>query len=64
LLVKEFAREQGLAYAEFGFVGGNREVMGVLKGVAEQVKLIRLVADAEIKEAVAKRNKIAELKLA
>jgi delta8-fatty-acid desaturase len=53
--VKEFAREQGLVYAEFGFVKGNKEVIGVLRGVAEQVKLMGMVADAEVKEVVEKR---------
>lgn len=50
-LVKEFAKEQGLVYAEFGFLDGNAEVIGVLRGVADQVKLIKKVADAEVKEA-------------
>jgi len=52
VLVKEFAKEQGLVYAEFGFVKGNSEVIGVLRDVAEQVRLIGMVADAEVKEAV------------
>ncbi|KAG6814089.1 hypothetical protein H0H92_003136 [Tricholoma furcatifolium] len=54
-LVKEFAREQGLTYAEFGFVDGNAEVIGVLRGVAEQVKLMGKVANAEVKEAIEKQ---------
>ncbi|KAG8710095.1 hypothetical protein FRC08_017629, partial [Ceratobasidium sp. 394] len=37
LLVKEFAAEQGLEYAEFGFTAGNCEVLGVLADVASQV---------------------------
>lgn len=52
LLVKEFAKEQGLEYAEFGFVDGNKEVRGVLKQVAEQVKIMAMVADAEVREAM------------
>ena len=52
LLVKEFAREQGLEYAEFGFVEGNREVRGVLRGVAQQVRNMKMVADENIKEAI------------
>ena len=56
-LVKEFAKEQGLEYAEFGFVKGNKEVVGVLRGVAEQVKIVGMVANAEVKEAVAKNDK-------
>ncbi|THH20234.1 hypothetical protein EW146_g1078 [Bondarzewia mesenterica] len=56
-LVKEFAKEQGLEYAEFGFFEGNGEVRSTLKGVANQLKIMTLVADAEIKEALeAKRN--------
>ncbi|KDQ63467.1 hypothetical protein JAAARDRAFT_29485 [Jaapia argillacea MUCL 33604] len=51
-LVKEFAKEQGLEYAEFGFVEGNSEVRGVLKSVAEQVKIMGIVADGNIKEAM------------
>lgn len=54
-LVKEFAKEQGLTYAEFGFVNGNKEVIGVLKSVADQVKLIGKVAKAEAQEAVDKK---------
>lgn len=52
MLVKEFAQEQGLEYAEFGFVEGNGDVRGVLKSVADQVKIVHMVADAEIQEAV------------
>jgi len=55
LLVKEFAKEQGLEYAEFRFVEGNKEVLGVLRGVAEQVKILGMVADHEIKEKVGMR---------
>ncbi|KAF7784649.1 hypothetical protein Agabi119p4_814 [Agaricus bisporus var. burnettii] len=61
-LVKEFAKEQGLTYAEFGFVDGNKEVLGVLRGVAEQVKLMGKVAKAEAKEAVEKKIAAAERK--
>jgi delta8-fatty-acid desaturase len=55
-LVKEFAKEQDLAYAEFGFVQGNNDVLGVLRGVAEQAKILGMVANAEAKEAIEKRN--------
>lgn len=50
--MKDFAKEQGLVYAEFGFLDGNAEVIGVLRGVADQVKLIGKVANAEAKEAI------------
>jgi delta8-fatty-acid desaturase len=45
--VKEYAREQGLEYAEFGFLKGNGEVLGVLKEVAEQARIVGMVAKAE-----------------
>ncbi|CCM05206.1 uncharacterized protein FIBRA_07415 [Fibroporia radiculosa] len=53
LIVKDYAKEQGLEYAEFGFVEGNADVRGVLKSVAEQVKIVGMVADAEVREAMA-----------
>ncbi|KAG6817995.1 hypothetical protein H0H87_009150, partial [Tephrocybe sp. NHM501043] len=56
VLVKQFADEQGLTYAEFGFVSGNAEVIGVLRGVAEQVKLMGKVANAEVTEALAHKK--------
>ncbi|KAF9015095.1 delta 8-sphingoloid desaturase protein [Cyathus striatus] len=55
VFVKEFAEEHGLTYAEFGFVEGNQEVIGVLRDVALQVKLIGKVASTEAKEAVEMR---------
>jgi len=55
LLVKEFAQERGLVYAEFGFVNGNRKVLGVLREVADQVKVLGKVASAEAREAVDSR---------
>lgn len=51
-LVKEFAQEQGLEYAEFGFVEGNGEVRDTLRGVANQLRIMKIVADSEIKEAM------------
>jgi delta8-fatty-acid desaturase len=53
-LVKRFAAARGLEYAEFGFVAGNAEVRGVLRAVAEQVAIVGKVAQAEVREAVAK----------
>ncbi|KAI0778284.1 fatty acid/sphingolipid desaturase [Trametes elegans] len=52
LIVKEFAKERGLEYAEFGFVEGNGEVTGVLKQVADQLKIVGMVADSEIRDAM------------
>jgi len=59
-MVKQFAKEEGLAYAEFGFVNGNKEVVGVLRGVAEQVGLIVDVAGVEAREAI--ERKLAQVK--
>jgi sphingolipid 8-(E)-desaturase len=53
-MVKEFAKEQGLVYAEFGFREGNDEVVGVLRGVAEQVRLVGMVAESEVREKMGK----------
>jgi delta8-fatty-acid desaturase len=47
--VKDFAKEEGLEYAEFKWIDGNREVLGVLKSIADQVKILVLVADNEAK---------------
>jgi delta8-fatty-acid desaturase len=52
LMVKEFAKEQGLEYAEFGFIEGNGEVRSVLKDVARQAALIGKVVNAEIEERI------------
>jgi len=51
ILAKEFAKEQGLEYAEFGFFEGNREVRGVLGEVARQAKIMGMVAQQEMKNA-------------
>lgn len=55
VLVKEFAKEQGLVYAEFGFISGNGEVLSVLKNVADQARIVGMVADREIREAIEKK---------
>ncbi|PCH33716.1 fatty acid/sphingolipid desaturase [Wolfiporia cocos MD-104 SS10] len=52
LIVKEYAKEQGIEYAEFGFVEGNGDVRSVLKSVGDQLRIVGMVADAEIKEAL------------
>lgn len=39
-----------MEYAEFGFIKGNGEVLGVLKDVAEQARIIKMVAHAEADE--------------
>jgi sphingolipid 8-(E)-desaturase len=55
MLVKAWTKERGLTYSEFsGFVKGNNIVRGVLKDVAEQIKVIGMVAEGEVKEAMAK----------
>lgn len=50
-MVKEYAKEQGLEYAEFGFTKGNKEVLGVLREVARQAKIVGMVAREEVKNA-------------
>ncbi|KAL1720757.1 fatty acid desaturase-domain-containing protein [Schizophyllum commune] len=60
LMVKEFAKEQGLVYAEFGFIAGNQDVLGTLRNVAEQVRVIGHVAAEEAKEAFDKKLKDSE----
>jgi len=61
-LVKKFAAEQGLTYAEFGFIHGNQEVIGTLRDVAEQVKILGKVAKFEVKEAMEKKNGVVVLR--
>ena len=61
-LVKEFAEQNGLTYNEFGFVEGNKDVIGVLRNVAEQVRIVGMVADAEVVEAVEKSVAVSEVK--
>ncbi|KIK68966.1 hypothetical protein GYMLUDRAFT_34995 [Collybiopsis luxurians FD-317 M1] len=63
LMVKEFAKEEGLTYVEYGFVTANEEVIGVLREVAglvsslgQQVKIVAQVASSEVKEAVDKKT--------
>jgi sphingolipid 8-(E)-desaturase len=51
-MVKEYAKEQGLEYAEFGFIKGNEEVRGVMREVARQVGIVKMVADAGVKDAM------------
>lgn len=51
-MAKEYAKEQGLEYAEFGFIKGNEEVRGVLREVARQVGIVKMVADAEVSDAM------------
>ncbi|KAK7468828.1 hypothetical protein VKT23_003329 [Stygiomarasmius scandens] len=62
LMIKEFCKEEGLTYAEFGFVKGNQDVVGILREVAgmvkdigQQVKLVADVATVEAREAVNKK---------
>ena len=53
--MKEFAQEQGLEYAEFGFIQGNQDVRDVLANVAAQARVVKMVADSEIREAIYKQ---------
>lgn len=53
---KAFAAEQGLDYAEFGFVQGNKNVLATLRGVADQVRIMGAAMKEEAKENVQARN--------
>lgn len=50
LMVKAYAAERDLEYHEFGFLGGNGQVLGILKDVADQARIVRMVAQGEVKE--------------
>ncbi|WVF66640.1 hypothetical protein IAT40_001381 [Kwoniella sp. CBS 6097] len=54
LLVKQYCEEQDIAYKEHSFVEGNRQVLGVLRDVANQLDLLKKVADGEIQEKLMK----------
>jgi delta8-fatty-acid desaturase len=56
-LVKEFAKDQGLEYAEFGFLAGNKEVQSTLRGVADQLRIMKMVADNGFEEAMNTKSK-------
>ena len=45
--VRPFAERHGLKYEEYSFVDGNKKVLGVLKDIADQVKLLGKVAAAQ-----------------
>jgi len=53
-MVKEFAKEWDLEYAEFGFIRGNQDVRNVLRRVADQARIVRMVAEHHIQEAMKK----------
>lgn len=50
LLVKEYCKEQEIAYLEHGWMKGNRMVLDTLKDVANQLQILKAVADKEIGE--------------
>jgi delta8-fatty-acid desaturase len=56
-LVKKFAKDQGLEYAEFGFLAGNKEVQSTLRGVADQLRIMKMVADNGFEEAMNTKSK-------
>jgi len=53
-MVKEFAKEWDLEYAEFGFIRGNQDVRNVLRRVADQARIVGMVAEHHIQEAMKK----------
>ena len=54
MMVKEFAKEWDLEYAEFGFIRGNQDVRNVLRQVADQAKIMGIVAEYHVQEAMKK----------
>lgn len=54
MMVKEFAKEWDLEYAEFGFVRGNQDVRNILRQVADQAKIMGVVAEHQVQEAMKK----------
>lgn len=53
-MVKEFAKEWDLEYAEIGFIRGNQDVRDVLRQVADQAKIVGIVAEHHVQEAMKK----------
>lgn len=53
-MVKEFAKEWDLEYAEFRFIRGNQDVRSILKEVADQARIVGMVAEHHIQEAIKK----------
>ncbi|MBW0496205.1 hypothetical protein O181_035920 [Austropuccinia psidii MF-1] len=47
--VRPWCQKEGLSYQSFKFVDGNLKVLGVLQDVANQVKVLKLVALAQAK---------------
>ncbi|WVQ64415.1 uncharacterized protein L199_002581 [Kwoniella botswanensis] len=54
LLVKQYCEEQDIVYKEYGWLNGNQQVLTVLKDVANQLELLKKVADGEIQERMMK----------
>jgi delta8-fatty-acid desaturase len=48
-LVRQFCKENGLTYHAYSFFNSNGLVRGVLKEVADQVKLLWRSADVDIR---------------
>ena len=53
-MVKAFAKEWDLEYAEFGFIRGNQDVRDVLRQVADQARILGIVAEHHVQEAMRK----------
>jgi len=54
MMVKQFAKEWDLEYAEFGFIRGNQDVRNVLRQVADQARIVGIVAEHHVQEAMKK----------
>ncbi|WVQ78392.1 hypothetical protein IAT38_000478 [Cryptococcus sp. DSM 104549] len=56
MLVKEYCQEQEIVYREHRFVEGNQHVLATLRDVANQLDLLKKVADKEIDERMMGRH--------
>ncbi|KAL5340993.1 fatty acid desaturase-domain-containing protein [Aspergillus crustosus] len=52
VLIREFCEEAGIPFALYGFVDGNRRVVGALREVSRQAKVLERCREVMVKEAV------------
>jgi sphingolipid 8-(E)-desaturase len=50
LIIRAWCKEKGYSYDSYGFVEGNVATLSVLKSIADQVKMMRLVAADHVDE--------------
>ncbi|KIR54283.1 delta8-fatty-acid desaturase [Cryptococcus gattii Ru294] len=56
MLVKEYCKEHDIVYREHFFIEGNQHVLSTLRDVANQLNLLKKVADKEIDERMGRRR--------